>query len=256
MVFSGHDLRAPCMLLVFCPRSLSAGWLWQPFTYSLIHVGILSERSLSCFRSGSWPAFSRACTATAGSSGLYAASVLGTALAAVLSTSLRHGARPSAGAGSALRLLRRHLRMLVAIGILYGDMEFLIFFTIGIKARYLAIIYGLIAIAMLFGQQRMYAFAATGRSAGGLALHPHGAAPRILVHLSASAGTGCATATTAGSAAAPPASSRSTCAPRAAPSLRRPGPPDRRRPRRQDPLELKFAGDSRRFERIHTIFAD
>ena len=32
------------------------------------------------------------------------------------------------------------------------------FFTIGIKARYMAIIYGLVAIAMLFGEQRMYAF--------------------------------------------------------------------------------------------------
>jgi len=32
--------------------------------------------------------------------------------------------------------------MLVAIGYLYGDVQFLMFFVIGIKARYLAIIYG------------------------------------------------------------------------------------------------------------------
>ena len=58
--------------------------------------------------------------------------------------------------------------MLVVIGMLYGDMEFLLFFAIGIKARYLAIIYGLISIAMLFGAQRMYAFAELGGAAAGL----------------------------------------------------------------------------------------
>jgi hypothetical protein len=58
--------------------------------------------------------------------------------------------------------------MLVAIGFLYGDMEFLLFFTIGIKARYMAALYGLISIAMLFGQQRMYAFAQLGGALAGL----------------------------------------------------------------------------------------
>ena len=57
--------------------------------------------------------------------------------------------------------------LLVAIGLLYGDMEFLLFFTIGIKARYMAIIYGLVAIAMLFGAQRMYAFAELGGALAG-----------------------------------------------------------------------------------------
>jgi hypothetical protein len=47
-------------------------------------------------------------------------------------------------------------------------MEFLLFFTIGIKARYMAALYGLIAIAMLFGQQRMYAFAQLGGALAGL----------------------------------------------------------------------------------------
>jgi len=58
--------------------------------------------------------------------------------------------------------------ILVAIGALYGDTEFLLFFTIGIKARYLAVLYGLISIAMLFGQQRMYAFAQLGGALAGL----------------------------------------------------------------------------------------
>jgi hypothetical protein len=57
--------------------------------------------------------------------------------------------------------------LLVAFGVLYGDMEFMMFpLPISIKARYLAIIYALIAVAMMFGEQRMYAFAQLG---GGLA---------------------------------------------------------------------------------------
>ena len=56
---------------------------------------------------------------------------------------------------------------LVAIGVLYGDTEFLLFFTIGIKARYMAMIYGLIAVAMLFGEQKMYAFAQLGGALAG-----------------------------------------------------------------------------------------
>ena len=53
------------------------------------------------------------------------------------------------------------------MGLYAGDVEFLLFFTIGIKARYMAIIYGLVAIAMLFGEQRMYAFAELGGALAG-----------------------------------------------------------------------------------------
>jgi hypothetical protein len=38
----------------------------------------------------------------------------------------------------------------------------------GIKARYLAVIYAIISIAMLFGEQRLYAFAELGGALGGL----------------------------------------------------------------------------------------
>jgi hypothetical protein len=47
-------------------------------------------------------------------------------------------------------------------------MEFLLFFTIGIKARYLVAVYALISIAMLFGELRMYAFAQLGGALAGL----------------------------------------------------------------------------------------
>jgi len=57
----------------------------------------------------------------------------------------------------------------VAFGVLYGDMEFMLFpLPIGIKARYLAIVYALIAVAMLFGEQRMYAFAQLGGALAGM----------------------------------------------------------------------------------------
>jgi len=57
--------------------------------------------------------------------------------------------------------------LLMAIGILYGDVEFQMFFVIGIKARYMAIIYALVAIAMMFGSMRMYAFAQLGGAVAG-----------------------------------------------------------------------------------------
>jgi len=46
----------------------------------------------------------------------------------------------------------------VAIGTLYGDIEFILFpLPIGIKARYIAVIYALVSLAMMFGAMRMYA---------------------------------------------------------------------------------------------------
>jgi len=58
--------------------------------------------------------------------------------------------------------------LLIAIGVLYGETEFLMFFLINIKAKYLAAIYALIAFAMLFGQNRLYAFAQLGGAVAGL----------------------------------------------------------------------------------------
>jgi hypothetical protein len=57
----------------------------------------------------------------------------------------------------------------MAIGLLYGDVQFQLLFVIGIKARYMAIIYALVAIAMMFGSMRMYAFAQIGGALAGFA---------------------------------------------------------------------------------------
>jgi len=98
---------------------------------------------------------------------LYAASVLGTVVAAI---AMYLCARPlgfSAGEIPLAGCMGGIFGLLVAIGALYGDVQFLMFFVIGIKAKYLVAIYALISVAMLFGQQRMYAFAQLGGALAG-----------------------------------------------------------------------------------------
>ncbi len=153
-------------LLTFNPFAFLHGALWQPFTYSFIHLslmGTLFELLSLWFLAG----FLEGMHTDGWVMGLYAASVLGTALAG--------GLLYIAGASIDLPVLAAPLYgcfggifgLLVAIGVLYGEMEFLLFFTIGIKAKYMAIIYGLVAIAMLFGEQRLYAFAQLGGALAG-----------------------------------------------------------------------------------------
>ncbi len=153
--------------LLFDPYSFLHGMLWQPFTYSFLHIGILSTLFellslwflagfLESFHSPSWIWW------------LYGVSVLGTAAAAlaIYAVSGTFGwvlpPMPLYGCFGGI------FGLLAAIGVLYGDTEFLMFFVIGIKAKYLALIYALVAIAMLFGQERMYAFAQLGGALAGL----------------------------------------------------------------------------------------
>ncbi len=154
-------------LFTFPPFHFLPGALWQPLTYSLIHAGIVNTLFellslwflagfLENFHKASWVLW------------LYAVSVLGTAAAALVIY--------AAGAAFGFAIAPVPLYgcfggifgLLAAIGLLYGDTEFLMFFVIGIKARYLALIYAIVAIAMLFGQQRMYAFAQLGGALAGL----------------------------------------------------------------------------------------
>jgi membrane associated rhomboid family serine protease len=153
-------------LLAFLPSSFLHGAIWQPLSYSLIHfglIGTLFELLSLWFLAG----FLEPQHGDAWVSGLYIASVLGTAFGALIlygggiATGHPADQMPLFGCFGAI------FGMLVAIGYLYGDVQFLMFFVIGIKARYLAIIYGLICFAMLFGQQRMYAFAQIGGAAAG-----------------------------------------------------------------------------------------
>ena len=151
----------------FDPHLFLHGGVWQPFTYSLVHLGLIGTLFellslwflagfLENYHSANWVM------------GLYGVSVLGTAVA---STAIYACARTLGFSIAAVPIygcIGGIFGLLVAIGLLYGDTQFLLFFTIGIKARYMVAIYGLIAIAMLFGDQRMYAFAQLGGALGGL----------------------------------------------------------------------------------------
>ncbi len=153
-------------LLAFDPGYFLHGALWQPITYSLIHptlLGTLFELLSLWFLAGFLEAFHSDVWIT----GLYGFSVLGTTLAALALYAV------SGTLGSALPVVPLYgcfggvFGLLVAIGLLYGDTQFLLFFTIGIKARYMVVIYALIAIAMTFGEQRMYAFSQLGGALAG-----------------------------------------------------------------------------------------
>ncbi len=156
--------------LTFDPYSFVHGYLWQPITYSFVHPGLLGalfELLSLWFLAGFLEGFHNANWVTS----LYAVSVLGTAAAALalyavsstLAPSLLSNALPLYGCFGGI------FGLLAAIGFLYGDVQFMLFpLPIGIKARYLVAIYALIAVAMLFGQERMYAFAQLGGALAGL----------------------------------------------------------------------------------------
>lgn len=156
--------------MAFDPFSFIHGDLWQPFTYSLIHQGIIAtlfELLSLWFIAGFLEGIHNANWVMS----LYVVSVLGTAAAALalyavsitLAPSLLGDAQPLYGCFGGI------FGLLAAIGLLYGDTQFMLFpLPIGIKARYLVIIYALVAIAMLFGSERMYAFAQLGGAIAGL----------------------------------------------------------------------------------------
>ena len=153
--------------LGFIPQAFVHGAFWQPFTYSFIHPNLLGtafELLSLWFLCG----FLESLHSSTWVTGLYSVSVLGTAIAATAIYAASGTLGYSLNEIALYGCFGGIFGMLVAIGILYGDMEFLLFFTIGIKARYMAAIYALISIAMLFGEQRMYAFAQLGGALAGL----------------------------------------------------------------------------------------
>lgn len=150
--------------LMLTPLLTFSGDWWQPFTYSFVHptlMGTLVELLSVWFLAG----FLENTRTAQWVGGLYAASALGTAMAGLVIGLAGHrfGWHEASlyGANGAI------FGLLVAIGLLFGNTEFLLFFTIGIKARHMVSIYALISLAMLFGEQRAYAFAQLGGAVGG-----------------------------------------------------------------------------------------
>jgi len=156
--------------LKFDPILFVHGWLWQPFTYSFVHPslwGTLFELLSLWFLAGFLEGLHNAKWVT----GLYAVSVLGTAAAALALYAMSSTLSPKLlGAPSPLYgCFGGVFGLLAAIGLLYGDAQFMLFpLPMGIKARYLVMIYALIAIAMLFGQEQWYAFSQLGGALAGL----------------------------------------------------------------------------------------
>jgi membrane associated rhomboid family serine protease len=155
----------------FIPGVFLHGALWQPFTYSLIHPtaalwGTLFELMSLWFLAGFLENFHTSRWITS----LYAVSVLGTVAAATAIYACSKALGFSMGEVLLYGCFGGIFGLLVAIGTLYGDTQFMLFpLPIGIKARYMAAIYALVAFAsLLFGQQRLYAFAQLGGALAGL----------------------------------------------------------------------------------------
>ena len=149
------------------PQAFLHGWFWQPLTYSLIQVGLketffglLSLWFLTGFLQG---IHERNWVLT-----LYGVSVLGTAATAVLIYLASEAIGYSMPSIPLFGSFGGVFGMLVAIGVLHGDTQFMMFpLPISIKARYLATVYGLVAVALSFGALRLYAFAELGGALAG-----------------------------------------------------------------------------------------
>jgi membrane associated rhomboid family serine protease len=135
--------------LLLEPRAVLHGELWQLATYSFLNEGILGILfgMLTLWFVGSLLESSR------GSQWLfelYATSVMGGALvASAISFTHILGLRPDVGAVGAWAGI---FGLMLGIAMLFGEQEFLLWFVLRIKAKYMVAIYILIAIAILLKQ--------------------------------------------------------------------------------------------------------
>jgi len=149
------------------PHEFLHGEIWQPLTYSFVQLGISSTLFallsiwflagfLENYHPSDWVL------------GVYATSVIFTAIAGILIYAGSFVFRYSLPEIPLYGCFGGVFGMLVVIGVLYGDTEFMLFpLPISIKARYIAIVYGLVAVAYFFTSSRMYAFAQLGGALGG-----------------------------------------------------------------------------------------
>jgi membrane associated rhomboid family serine protease len=156
-VASGSTAFAVVSWTALNPPAVLHGCLWQLITYSFVHQGILNTafELLSLWFLGSF------LESTHGSRWLaeiYFVSVLGAGLAALA----LYAVMPT----SAVLLMGCWggiFGLLIAFGVLYGDMEFMMFpLPMMIRAKYLVWVYLLIALAMLFSSERAFAFSQLG----------------------------------------------------------------------------------------------
>lgn len=132
--------------LILVPSAVLRGEIWQLATYSVIDTGLLSILfgSMTLWFAGSLLEGSFGSRWVAE---LYATSVVGGALlASLISFTHLFGLRPDVGASGAWAGI---FGVLVAIAMRFGDQEFLLWFVLRLKAKYMVAIYILIAVAVL-----------------------------------------------------------------------------------------------------------
>jgi membrane associated rhomboid family serine protease len=135
--------------LLLEPLAVAHGEVWQLVTYSFVEQGIIGILfgMLTLWFTGSLlePSFGGRWLGE-----LYLTSVIGGALlASAVSFTHLLGLRPDVPATGAWAGI---FGLLVAIAMIFGDQEFLLWFVLRIKAKYMVAIYILIAIAMLLKQ--------------------------------------------------------------------------------------------------------
>lgn len=143
--------------LALIPYAFVHGYIWQIATYPFVHQGILNTafELLSLWFLGS---FLEANHGSRWLQEIFAISVLGAGLAGILlALATNNTAIPIIGCWGAV------FGMLIAFGVLYKDMEFMMFpLPMMIKAKYLVAVYMLIAFAMLFSSEKIFAFSQLG----------------------------------------------------------------------------------------------
>jgi membrane associated rhomboid family serine protease len=135
--------------LMLEPLAVKRGEIWQLATYAFVQDGILGILfgMLTLWFTGS---MLESAYGSRWVSELYGTSVVGGALVATI-ISFTHvlGLRPDVGAIGAWGGI---FGLMVAIAMLFGDQEFLLWFVLRIKAKYMVAIYILIAVAILLKQ--------------------------------------------------------------------------------------------------------
>lgn len=151
------------------PAALLTGQVWRAATYSLLHPmmnGAIIESLLEILSLWFLAGFLQTLHGSNWVGWLYWTSVVGAAIVEVLTylTVSRLGFEP---VGTAIvGAVGGLIGLMTAIGVLHAEVSFqLIPLPISIKAKYLAIIYILVAVAETFGTMRWYAFAQLGGAA-------------------------------------------------------------------------------------------
>jgi len=136
---------------------LHHGWIWQLGTYWIIHQGILAT-AFELLSIWFLAAFLESTHGSRWVAEIFFISVLGAGIAALLLALALPGSElPVWGCYGGI------FGLLIVFGVLYADMEFMMFpLPFMIKAKYLVAVYMLIALAMLFSAQRIFAFSQLG----------------------------------------------------------------------------------------------